>query len=520
MKEYFLEFFVWIFFLLSYILIFYVQFDLFPLIILSFPIIFFIFYLYYNKKIKKLLIYKDVYQIISQLFRYTEFNSFLDNAVHLISEILNSERSTIFLLNPQTNLLLTVVAEGFEIKEIILSINEGIAGYVARTKEVVRIEDAYKDSRFSPIFDQKTGFKTKSVLCAPIIERTKGSVIGVIEVLNKKTKKNFTKEDEEVLKIFCNEISNIVVNTQLYTQLRNLLESLLKAFATAVDARDPATKGHSIRVMRYALRIGKEMKLSMNELKILEYASILHDVGKIGIPDSVLLKPDRFTKEEYEIMKKHVVITKEIISAINFPPEYKDVPIIATMHHEFLDGSGYPNGLKGEQIPLLARILCIADIYDALVSYDRPYKPAYSKQEAVNILYEMAKVGKIDREILDIFVSKELYKIEQRKFLRLNDEISLYWKQLTPEEIKSLLPTFSKTTTAFGGGLQFVYDESLPVNDFLEMDIHLSGSTITTIAKIVDCYRIDNKYKISVSFMNISKETQEKLNNILKRSYN
>lgn len=520
MKENIIEFFILLFFLLSYIFIFYVQFHIIPILVLLLPIIFFIFYLYHKEKVKKLIIYKDVYQVISQLFRYIDFHSFLDNVVHFVSNILGAERTTIFLLNQQDNTLWTIVAEGLEIKEIILPINKGIAGYVARTKEVVRVEDAYKDSRFSPIFDQKTGFKTKSVLCAPIINRTKEDVVGVIEVLNKKTKKNFSKEDEELLKLFCNEISNIIVNNQLYNQLKTLLESLLRSFATAVDARDPATKGHSIRVMRYALRIAKEMKLSTNDLKTLEYAAILHDVGKIGIPDSVLLKPEKFTPEEYEIMKKHVVITKEIISTINFPLECKDVPVIAAMHHEFLDGSGYPNGLKGEQIPLLARILCVADIYDALVSYDRPYKSAYSKQEAINILYEMAKAGKIDREVLDIFVSKELYQVEQKKFLRLNEEVVLYWKQLTAEEIKSLLSIFSKTTTARGGELQFVYDESLPVNSFLEIDIHLSGNTITTVAKVIDCSKTDDRYKINVNFINIPKEVQEKLSNILKKSYN
>lgn len=475
-------------------------------------------FFYYEKKTKTLYFYEKVYRTLSQLSHYTELKSLFDYAIHSISELLDAERSTIFLLNPETNLLWTLIAEDLEIKEIVLPVGQGIAGYVAKTGEVVRINtDVYEDPRFSAVIDQKTGFRTKTVLCAPIFDKHK-NIIGVIEVLNKHNKKGFTETDEELLELFCAEVGNIILNMQLHDQLQSLLDSVLKSFAAAVDARDPATKGHSLRVMRYALNIAKELRLSENEIKILEYASILHDVGKIGIPDEILRKPEKYTKEEYEIMKTHAAITKEILSKIYFPKEYKDVPVIASMHHEFLDGSGYPDGLKAEQIPLLARILCIADIYDALVSYDRPYKPPFSQQEAIKILYQMAQEGKLDKTILDIFVSKKLYQIEQRKFVRVNKEFAFSYRKLTKEDVKSLLPIIAKTVNISARGLQFVSSEELAVGGFLEIELYLPNFTIECIAKVVYSNRMNESgYRTGIMFINLSKETEQKLDVYLQK---
>ncbi|MCS7228144.1 MAG: GAF domain-containing protein, partial [Endomicrobia bacterium] len=139
-------------------------------------------YYYFYKKTTSLAFYEKVYRIITQLAHYNEFKLLLDFAIHSISELLDAERSTIFLLNPETNMLWTLVAEELEIKEITLPVGQGIAGYVAKTGEVVKINtDVYQDKRFSALIDQKTGFRTKTVLCAPIYDK-KNNIIGVIEV--------------------------------------------------------------------------------------------------------------------------------------------------------------------------------------------------------------------------------------------------------------------------------------------------------------------------------------------------
>lgn len=480
-------------------------------------IIFYLLHLYYRYRITKLELYEKIYKTVSYLSRYTELKSLLDFVVHSITEILNADRTSLFLLNKETNTLWTLIAEELEIREFSLPVGKGIAGLVALTGEVINIkDDPYKDKRFLPIIDLKTGYRTKTLLAAPIYD-TKNKIIGVIEVLNKKGNIGFSNQDTDILKVFCSEVGSVLTNTQLYENLQQLLESLFKAFATAVDARDPATRGHSLRTMKYALNIAQEMKLSAQEIKILEYSAILHDVGKIGIPDSILLKAEQFTKEEYEIMKSHALLTKEILSKIYFPEEFKDVPFIATTHHEFVDGSGYPYGLKNEQIPLLARILCIADIYDALISYDRPYKPPYSQEEALKIMAQMADDGKLDKNILDLFATKKLYQIERRKYVRIDGEFSFAWRKLGPEDIKSVLPFITKTKNVSAGGLQFYTNEEVPVNTFIEVELYLPNYTIETLAKVVRCTSIDNQqqFEIGITFINLPKETEKRLNKYL-----
>jgi hypothetical protein len=221
-------------------------------------------------------------------------------------------------------------------------------------------------------------------------------------------------------------------------------------------------------------------------------------------------------------MKKHASITYDILSKIHFPPEYKDVPYIASLHHEFMDGSGYPYGLKGEEIPLLARILCVADIYDALISYDRPYKPPFSQQDAIKTLYEMVEQAKLDRNIVDIFVSKKLYSIEQRKFVRVNKEISFAYRKLTTEDLKSLIPILAKTRNISARGLQFISNEDFTSGTFLEVELYLPNFTVETIAKVVHSTKIENNggYRIGIEFVGLSKEMEKRLQECLEKSIN
>ena len=172
-------------------------------------------------------------------------------------------------------------------------------------------------------------------------------------------------------------------------QLRHLLDmkrmyhSTVEAFATAVDAKDHVTAGHTRRVQAYCAALAREFGITdEGTLRALEAAALLHDVGKIGIPEHILNKPGKLTPEEYEVMKGHVGIGAEILSGIEFP--FPVVPIVRS-HHENWDGTGYPAGLRGEEIPLAARILTVVDCFDALTS-DRPYRAAMSTAEAFDIL--------------------------------------------------------------------------------------------------------------------------------------
>jgi len=169
------------------------------------------------------------------------------------------------------------------------------------------------------------------------------------------------------------------------------------------------------------------MRLTKNELRLLDYAATMHDIGKVVIRDNVLLKPDKFTAEEREEMNKHAQYTKEILSKIYFAREYKDVPIIAAMHHERLDGTGYPYGLKKEQLNTIGSIIAVADVFDALMAFDRPYKKVHTLSETLDILKTEVEKNHLDAHIVNIFVQKKVYlktfpKIKNRDYHYIEDK--------------------------------------------------------------------------------------------------
>jgi putative nucleotidyltransferase with HDIG domain len=171
---------------------------------------------------------------------------------------------------------------------------------------------------------------------------------------------------------------------KLYLDMREVHISSLAALASALDAKDPYTHGHSYRVSRYALLIGEEMNLNDSQLQALEYAALLHDLGKIGIDGEIIAKPGKLTPEEYEMMKTHPAKGAKIIERLRFLKEAADV---VKYHHERVDGKGYPEGLMGEKIPMMARILHVCDTFDAMTS-SRPYREALSLESTLDELRE------------------------------------------------------------------------------------------------------------------------------------
>ena len=184
-------------------------------------------------------------------------------------------------------------------------------------------------------------------------------------------------------------------------EMKRMYHATVEAFATAVDAKDHVTAGHTRRVQAYCAALAREFGIADEPtLRALEAAALLHDVGKIGIPEHILNKPGKLTTEEYDVMKGHVAIGAEILSGIEFP--FPVVPIVKS-HHENWDGTGYPAGLRGEEIPLAARILTVVDCFDALTS-DRPYRGAMSTAEAFGIL--QARRGTMyDPQVVDTFIA-------------------------------------------------------------------------------------------------------------------
>ena len=309
----------------------------------------------------------------------------LDRLLRLIMDevvsVLNCDRCTVFMLDRDKGELWSRIAHGEQ--EIRFPSHMGIAGHVATTGEVLNIPDAYSDERFNPNIDKKTGYRTRSILAAPMRNKL-GELIGVFQVLNK-FGGPFIYEDEELLDAISVISASQIENAQLYEEQKKTFDSFIETLATTIDARDPLTAGHSKRIAMYADEIAKIINLDEKEREKLRMAALLHDYGKIAVREAVLTKEGELNAEEYEHIKSHPLFTRNILERINFARDFRDVPTIAASHHEKLNGSGYPNGLANSQIPKLGKILAVVDVFDALTS-KRHYRDRMKFSKVINIL--------------------------------------------------------------------------------------------------------------------------------------
>jgi HD-GYP domain-containing protein (c-di-GMP phosphodiesterase class II) len=443
-----------------------------------------------------------------------------------------------------------------DFKELVLNLNKkSISGYVALTGKPLLIKNAYnlpEEAEYShnKSFDQSINYKCVSMLIVPM-KNQKDEIIGVIQLINKKKDFHikldnletidshvieYNQYDQELVLSLASQAAILIDNTKLYYSIRNLFEGFIKASVTAIEARDPTTSGHSERVADLTICLAKKVdsddsntfskiKFSKSDIQQIKYASLLHDFGKIGVKEDVLIKAKKlypyeldsliqrfryirkcmelnYTKAKlqyiiehpkekafeyfkeididyeqkvqeldeslniiiasneptilaqesseklkllsglsfedfnnekieyintYELeslsilkgslrdierkeIESHVTHTYEFLSKIPWTNEFKQVPSIAYSHHEKLDGTGYPRGIKSEDIPIPSKMMAISDIYDALTASDRPYKKALPAQKAIDILGFEVKAKKLDEELFKIFVDAKVYE--------------------------------------------------------------------------------------------------------------
>lgn len=448
------------------------------------------------------------------------------------------------------------------VKNEILEIDgNSIAGYVAGSGQSVRVRDAYcltPDSqfRFNAAVDKDLGYRTKSVLAVPI-KTNKGRILGVVQLVNKKRSYRrqdddmpaskleekeiiaFSEHDDKLMHAFASHAAVALENAKLTEDINKLFESFVTASVSAIEARDPSTSGHSDRVATLTVKLAEvvdridrgpfaQIKFSQDHLREIRYASLLHDFGKIGVREAILVKGQKLFPHELEtvllrmqtisaiseartwrqcaesmaalieqkqvfdpkgelgrslwsidtfkvqlekirrsilkanesqvleqdfdiegMMKEikklsddigqriltdnevvrlsvkrgtlspeertqiesHVALTYEFLSRIAWTDQLQSVPDIAHAHHEKLDGTGYPRRLRADQIPVQSRMMTIADIYDALTAFDRPYKKAVDNIRALDILKDEARMGKIDKNLLDIFIEAKVFDL-------------------------------------------------------------------------------------------------------------
>lgn len=236
-----------------------------------------------------------------------------------------------------------------------------------------------------------------SLVAIPFQIRKK--MFGMLAAIARNGSKPFTEKDLYYLNFLAERATFVIENIALYENIYENLFSTLYAFVEAIEAKDPYTKQHSSRVTELAMRIGKEMGCSDEQIELLNFSGHLHDIGKIGIPDNILLKPGPLTSLEYEAIKKHPLIGANIVGHLGLLTGEQEIIL---HHHERWDGKGYPDSLKGESIPFLSRILAVADVYDAMAS-DRAYRKRLSDEVVLETIRQNAGT-QFDGEVVKAFL--------------------------------------------------------------------------------------------------------------------
>jgi len=304
----------------------------------------------------------------------------------------------IFLFeNDSTEMGMKVVfnIEG-DFKDLRIQANEGLIGRVAQMKKIETVSNISTNA--AAYFEFKKSLAKDSIMAAPLLIH-KDRVLGVIIICDKRKQEPFTSDDMILLGNVATQTAIAIENFQLNEDAEKTYLETITALAVAVEAKDVYSRGHLERVADYVKKLGDQMNLDEEIMKILRNGATLHDVGKIGVRDEVLRKQGPLTEEERREMEKHCVIGVNIIKPIKSMSALCD---LVRHHQEFYDGSGYPDGLKGEEIPLTARLIKVCDAYDAMTT-DRPYRKGMSKEDAKKELIKKSGI-EFDPKLVEEFL--------------------------------------------------------------------------------------------------------------------
>ena len=328
-----------------------------------------------------------VYEVSRRAGSESRMTELLEQVIRMTQQTLNAQASSVLLTGDDEQELFFEVAEGpvsKALKRVKVSSDSGVDGQVVRTGKPLVVNDVSQSAHFDRTVDAVTGFTTASLICAPMVVHHR--TVGVIEVLNKLDGSPFSRQDLEAVVSVATTAAMAIENTRLHQTVLDAYKATIATLAEAIDAKDPYTHGHSQRVMEYALIGGRSLSLTTREMEDLEYAGILHDVGKIAIDSQILNKPDKLTPAEWEIIRQHPAVGAALLKKIPFLERASDLVLY---HHERYDGEGYPCGLRGEDIPVGSRILAVADAFDTMTT-DRAYRPALTFDYTVGELYACA----------------------------------------------------------------------------------------------------------------------------------
>lgn len=335
-----------------------------------------------------------------------DLNLLLSMLLDRITTLMHADAATVFLLNPKTNLLEFASGKGFRsntIQSIRLKLGEEYAGRVAHERNLIHIPDirmGQMEFARTPIFRQENFVTYWGI---PLM--AKGRVLGVLEMFHRS---QFTPDEDarNFLITAAGQAAIAVDNAKMFSELQRsnielsvAYDAAIEGLSRALDLRDRETKEHTSHVAGITVNLAARLGMEQPALIHIRRGAVLHDVGKLAIPDQILFKPGPLASEEWEVMRRHPDLAVELLSTVSYLEPALDIP---HWHHEKWDGTGYPDGLNGEEIPLAARVFALVDVYDALIS-KRPFRSAWSQEQAVQ--YIESEAGKhFDPKIVPQFL--------------------------------------------------------------------------------------------------------------------
>jgi HD-GYP domain-containing protein (c-di-GMP phosphodiesterase class II) len=330
----------------------------------------------------------------------------------------------------------------------------------------------------------------RSFICCPII--CEGKSIGLLAVDNLKSRRRLQQSDVSLLMGIAPMVGISIRNADLLLTRERQFHSTLEVLAATIDARDPLTAGHSKQVTEYAVGICRTLNISAEETERIRVAALLHDYGKIGVPDAILKKTGRLTEQEYAIVQTHTAQTRRILEGINFEGVYQNIPEIAGAHHENIDGSGYPDGLRGDDIPLGSLIIAVADFFEAITS-KRHYREPMPTEVAYQLLRQHSG-SRFDAQIVEAFIhyhrrenaAREGDSTERPRRIRCRTDVSLR---------SNSHATLGLSEDLSSQGMFVSVDEPIAKGSLLKLHFTLPGSDGPPIEAFAEVVWINNSCK-------------------------
>lgn len=354
-----------------------------------------------------------IFESIGKIANERDIDSLLIYLADLGRDLVAADRCTVWMVDNEKQFLWSRVSHGLD--RIKIPINTGLCGYVASTGDSLIINDPYNDKRFDQNVDKKTGYTTRNILALPI-KGGNDEIIGVFQAVNKLSYPGiFSDQDRKYLLLASVYTGKEIEAALLAEEIDITQKEIIFTLAETGELRSKETGNHVKRVAEYSYLLANGFGLSIQECELLRHASPLHDIGKIAIPDAVLLKPGKLTSEEWVIMQNHASLGYEMLKCSE-RKILKAAAIVANEHHEKWNGKGYPNKTAKEDIHIFGRIVSIADVFDALAC-DRCYKKAWELDRIVNLFKEERGIH-FDPKLIDVFFEnlekfkeiKEAYK--------------------------------------------------------------------------------------------------------------